>query len=385
MEPQGTLLLLLGILAFGLIIPELFRKFKLPYVTSLILIGAVLGPNTLGYIKSDEIIEFFGFLGSAFLMLMAGLAIEPKHFDKLGKKIGFMAACNSLIPFATGVAITRFFGYDWVTSLIIGTIFMSSAVAIVISSLKEAELTRFKIGESITSAAVLEDVASLLLLALILQKISPILPFSLPAYVVILITSIILLKFIIPRLAAWFDTHITVHKEEEDQLRLVIVILFAALVYFSAIGVHALIAAFIVGIFLAHNITSHNLYDKLHTICYGLFVPVFFVVVGTKMDLSIVTELTAQNAVVWAIIAGSIISKVVSGYASAALSGFSRAESALFGIASTPQLTTTLAVTYAAVELGLIDTALTTAVLLLSIVTTMVAPIIIGVVSRARA
>lgn len=383
MQPQGTLLLLLAILAFGLIIPELFRRFKLPYVTSLILIGAVLGPNMLGYIRYDEVIEFFGFLGSAFLMLMAGLEIKPKHFTKLGKQIGFMAASNGLIPFITGIAIAKMFDYDWTTALIIGTIFMSSAVAIVISSLKESDLMRRKIGESIASAAVLEDVTSLILLALILQKISPILPFSIPSYVIILIASIALLKYIIPKIAAWCEKHITINKEAEDQLRLVLVILFAALVYFSAIGVHALIASFIVGIFLSQNITSHNLYSKLHTIGYGLFVPVFFVVVGTKMDLSILTELTIQNALVFAIIAGSILSKMISGYFSASMSGFTRGESFLFSFASTPQLTTTLAVTYAATELGLIDTVLTTAILLLTIITTIISPVLVGLAAKA--
>jgi len=374
---NGTLVVLFVILSFGLIVPELFRKFKLPWVTSLIIIGAILGPHTLGFLQIDPVIEFFGFFGSAFLMLLAGLELNPKRVRALGSKIGLMALINGLIPFLTGLFVIRFFGYSWTTSLLVATVFISSAIAIVVSALRDAKLTNSKIGQSIMSAAVLEDIASLLLLALILQKVAPITSLSLPAYIFALIGALALFKIVVPKLAAWLDLHVTIHHEEEDQLRLVIVILLAALLFFSLIGVHSLIAAFIVGVVLSHNITSQKLYTKLHTIGYGLFVPVFFVVAGMEMDLGLLFKVEFGNLVVIAIVVSSIAAKLISGYIGARLAGFKHKSSLLFGVGSMPQLTTTLAVTYAAVELGLFDTAITTGVLLLSVVTTLIAPMLL--------
>ena len=43
--PESTLIAFIIILSLGLIIPEFFKKFKLPFVTVIILLGAILGPN----------------------------------------------------------------------------------------------------------------------------------------------------------------------------------------------------------------------------------------------------------------------------------------------------------------------------------------------------
>jgi len=48
---ENTLLVLLLILSLGLIIPELFRKFRLPFITIIILLGAIFGPNGLNYFE----------------------------------------------------------------------------------------------------------------------------------------------------------------------------------------------------------------------------------------------------------------------------------------------------------------------------------------------
>ena len=73
---EGTLIILLIILALGIIIPELFKKFRLPFATVIIFMGAILGPNGLGYIDQDNTISFLGFLGMMFLMLLAGLETD---------------------------------------------------------------------------------------------------------------------------------------------------------------------------------------------------------------------------------------------------------------------------------------------------------------------
>ena len=126
---ESTLFVVLLILSFGLIVPELFKKLKIPFVTSLVLIGSILGPYGMNYIQSNEVISFLGFLGMTFLMLMAGLETEIGKIKKLRKKIIIMAAFNGLIPFAVGVFITQLFGYSWLTSIVVGTIFISSSVA----------------------------------------------------------------------------------------------------------------------------------------------------------------------------------------------------------------------------------------------------------------
>lgn len=383
-EIEGPVLVLLFILFIGLIIPELAKKFKLPYITVLLLLGAVLGPNALDYIQPNNIIDFFAFLGAAFLLLMAGMEAKLSQLKNLQKKIYVMAAANGIIPFGVGVAITRYFGYSWMSSLLVGIVFLSSSFAIIIPILKSAGLFRKQIGQTIASAVILEDILSLLLLAIVLQTVAPITEFPLLIYFAILIISVVLLKVVLPGFAKYMFRRWKDHDEEESQLRFVIVLLMAVLFYFSLLGVHPISAAFLVGILLADVLTSDELYNKLHILAYGLFVPVFFFVVGMKMDLTIFASIDFQEVIVFCLVAGLLLSKFLSGYFAARWDRFSKKNSLIFGVSSTTQLTTTLAVTYAASSLGLLDSTLVTGIVLISVITTVLSPILLNLLVQKK-
>jgi len=53
-----------------------------------------------------------------------------------------------------------------------------------------------------------------------------------------------------------------------------------------------------------------------------------------------------------------------------------------FGFSSIPQLSTSLAVAFTALELGLIDSSLQVSIVLLSITTVLVAPFVVGLLAK---
>lgn len=380
-ELDSAILVLLFILFIGLIVPELFKKLRIPYITILILFGAFLGPNGLNYVQPNSIIDFFGFLGVAFLLLMAGLEVKLGHLQNLQSRIYILAAANGFIPCLVGVAIVKLFGYSWIPAIVIGIVFFSSSFAIIVPILKSAGLFKKNTGQMIISAVMLEDIFSLFLLAIILQSFEPITRFPLLVYFGILIMSVIILKMFLPEFAAYFLRKYRHRKDEhETQLRFIIVLLIGVLLYFSALGVHHITAAFIVGILLADVLTSSELFNKLHTIAYGLFVPVFFFLVGMKTDFGVFVHFSIKDFLLISLVAGLIGSKLLSGYFAGRLVRFSRKYSLVFGIASTAQLTTTLAVTYAASSMGLIDSVLTTIIIIISVITTILAPLVLNYV-----
>jgi Kef-type K+ transport system membrane component KefB len=83
------------VLTLGLIIPEMFKKSRIPFLILIILVGAVFGPHGLDYIQYNETINFFGFLGMAFLMFMAGLETDITKIYKSKYKIALMALFNT--------------------------------------------------------------------------------------------------------------------------------------------------------------------------------------------------------------------------------------------------------------------------------------------------
>lgn len=384
-ETGNTLLVLLLILFLGLIAPDLFKKLKMPYVTSLIVLGAVLGPHGLNYLQSNEIVEFFGFLGSAFLLLMVGLEVKLSTLKEAKNKIYYLAAINGSIPFLVGFTITKAFGYSWLSAVFIGIVFFSSSFALLAPVLKVAHLLKRSIGRTIVATVIIEDILSLFMLAIVLQTVAPITKFPLPIYFGILIFSIVVLKMFIPEIAEYFFKKVKKKKDiYETQLRVVLVILMAVVLYFLGLGVHPILAAFLVGMLLADVIKSDLLETKIHTLAYGLFVPVFFFIVGMETDFTIFAHFSIKNLVIPCLVFGLIGAKFFSGYFASRHINFKKKYALVFGVASTVQLTTTLAAVYAASALGLLDTALVTAIVTISVATTVLSPILLNLIIRRR-
>jgi Kef-type K+ transport system membrane component KefB len=385
MAVENTLLILLVVLAIGLVVPELFKRFRIPLITLIILAGAVFGPFGLRYVQLDDTISFFGFLGMAVLMFMAGLETDITQLSLAKKKIAVMALLNGGIPFLVGLAITKLFGYPWKISFLIGIVFVSSSVAIIVSTLKNNKSILPSVAQLMLSAVMVTDIVSLIALGFIFQSTSKITNLPLPHYFVILIGSILGLLYIVPPLSRKImEKKLSQDAGYERQLRFIIVILVSVIIYFSLLGAHPILAAFLAGLSLSGAITydkSNILLSKVHTIGYGLFIPVFFFVIGMEMDLSILQEFNIRNLMMVSLIIGLILSKFGSGYLAGKFVKLSNKDSVLFGSISITQLTTTLAVTYAASSIGLLDSVLVTSIVLLSIITTLVGPTLASYVS----
>jgi Kef-type K+ transport system membrane component KefB len=380
MIADGTLITLLLVLSLGLIIPELFKKSRVPFLTLIILAGAITGPYGLDYVKIDDTISFFGFLGMAFLMFMAGLETDITKVYKTKYKIFLMAFFNAFIPFLVGLFITKFFGYSWLTSILIGIIFISSSVAVIVSFLKDNKSISKDVSQLILSAIMVTDIISLVALGFVLQTASKITFLPLPVYLIILIVSIFVLLRIVPLITKkvmkkrFFQDY-----GHERRLRFVIVVLVGVVAYFSFLGAHPILASFLAGLSLSGVVIyekSEILKYKLNAIGYGLFIPVFFFVVGMDINIGLLKSFDIKNILMIALILGLIISKFFSGYIAGRLARLSKKEASLFGSISITQLTTTLAVTYAASSAGLLDSVLVTSVILLAIITTIIGPML---------
>jgi Kef-type K+ transport system membrane component KefB len=360
------------ILTAGLVFSEIFKRLHLPYVTALILAGLLIGPYALNLIQLDDTINFLGSIGIVFLMFIAGSEIKLESFKELGDEVIILVLLNGIIPFLIGFAIGYLYNYSIFTSLILGTVFVSSSVAVVIPSLESGKLINTKIGSVILSSTVFEDILSLILLAIVLQSFTQKTPIPLTLYIPLIVLIIIGLKLIVPKLEKWYRFQTRGKDMFESKLRFVFVVLLATVALFEFIGMHAIVAGFIIGIILGDSIEG-KVEDKIRTISYGLFIPTFFLIIGMRTDLSVFTSITHTNLVI-TVILGLILSKVFSGFMAGNLTKFSTKESLLIGFSTIPQLSTTLAVSFTALEIGILNEEVVTSLVILSIVTTFVAP-----------
>ena len=365
------------ILLAGVLFSVAFRHFHLPWVLALIVSGIVLGPFGFEVVEVNPTIEFIGQIGLIFLMFMAGLETNLSSFREFRQGIAWLSILNALIPFAIGYFIGVTFGFGAIAAVLLGIIFMSSSIAVIVPTLESTGLIGTKLGRSIVSATIIEDVASLVLLSVLLQTIDPITILPLPSFYVLLAVILVAFRYGLPKLRELIPQRRDEKDLFESETRIVIVMLIGVVIVFELLGLHPIIAGFFAGLVLSDSIKSDILIDKLRTIGYGIFIPVFFVIIGMETDIGVFLRGTNELVLIAAVVLGSMLAKFVSGWVGARLSSFSNYEALTVGIATMPQLSTTLAVVFTAAELGLLQDDLIAAMVMLSIITTLTTPLLL--------
>jgi Kef-type K+ transport system membrane component KefB len=319
-------------------------------------------------------------IGLIFVMFMAGL--ETNLFQKTRKgnlnKVINISLINGLVPFITGYSIAYLFGYPTLTSILLGVVFISSSIAVVIPSLTSAKLLNTKLGNTIITTTVIQDVASLIILSFVLQASAD----TSSVHPLILYPALVLLFFIfrkfLPLIKSIFNKEF--HNDDdvfEQELRSILVLLIGIVVIFTSLGLHAILAAFFAGTVLSDIITHNRIKGQLHSIGYGIFVPIFFITVGLETDMSVLftSDLTII-VLALSVVFGSGLSKYISGYFASRFNGFSKPQSKMIAVSTIPQLSTTLAVAFTGVKLGIISTEIVTALILLTIFSTLISPLL---------
>ena len=235
-------------------------------------------------------------------------------------------------------------------------------------------------GSVIVGSVVIEDIASLLFLSILLQTTDPTTNLPLPIFIIVVLASVLMIRYFLPKIEVSFFSK--ARKGVEERVQFVFISLIAVALFFELLGIHAIVAGFLVGLVLSKTIKNKPVESKLHVLGFGVFIPIFFLEVGIETDLTVFLQASSAIFLSLAVVVGLLFSKIVSGYLCGRLMGFSPKERWLFGVASTPQLSTSLAVAFTALERGLIDSSLQVSIVLLSVTTVLVAPIVIGFLTK---
>ncbi|MEX2008139.1 MAG: cation:proton antiporter [Candidatus Spechtbacterales bacterium] len=371
------------VLTVGLIFSELFRRLHLPWVLALIIGGMYIGPFGVGFFTPNETMDFLAEMGLVFLLFMAGLETRLSSFGHIQKRILLLALLNGLIPFVLGLAIAAAFGYALPVAILLGAIFVSSSIAVIVPSLEASRLVDTRLGRTILTAAILEDIVSLIILSVFLQtSLEGAANIPLLLFYPLAVGALIVLRLAIPAVEKVVSREIRSGRDIfENELRLVFVLLLGIVALLQLLGLHPVIAGFFAGLVLSDTIKSDVLREKLHTLSYGLFIPIFFIVLGANTNIRLFTTLQSGALFAGVIIIGSIVAKLASGFIGGKLNHFTTRQSFLVGAATIPQLSTAVAVASLAPRLD-IPPAFISSIIVLSIATTFVGPLLIRLLAR---
>ncbi|PKK86571.1 MAG: hypothetical protein CVT48_00495 [Thermoplasmata archaeon HGW-Thermoplasmata-1] len=369
------------ILVVGLAIPEFSRKVKVTYVPFYIVAGLLLGPFVIG-ISIPSALEFIADIGVLLLVFIAGLEI---HEIRRGGGGGFKQAAlfsfiSASVCFLAGSAFGLTLGYSLLSSLLVGAVLMSSSVGEIIPIVNDTPYLQRRFGDLIPLSIILMDGASLLLLAFITQAGNGAQPYM--RLIGGLALLFFLIAFVLPPVSRWF---FRISKKRSGEADLVFMLL--TLVAFVAIGelvhIHGIVIAFFAGAVLGKHIPSERTYIKLRGIAYGIFIPVFFVVLGMGLDLSVLSAGVGFKLII-PLIFTLQASKILGGLIFAKIKGLSFKEGVVAGITVWPQLSATLAATAVGYETGLFDEELVLAVVAMCLVTVLLTPFVIRFFTREK-
>lgn len=373
------------VLIAGLFFSELFLKYHVPWVISLIIGGIIIGPSGFNIFESTVTLDFLSKIGLVFLMFMAGL--ESNLFSTKPRegyeKIMRASIINTVVPFVVGVIAALALGFSTLVAVLVGVIFSSTSVAILIPTLEAMKLLRCGLGRVMVNLAIINDVVGLVLLSLVLnwqesQSFS-----QMAIFLVSLTVVVIVLNKLVPKIIWFFEKDIKTEKDLfQQELRTIMVILIGIVILFQLIGLDPVVSGFFAGIFISRTSTSEITKEKMRTIGYGLFIPIFFVTIGASVDL-----FEASSTLNIFLFAGgfailSAISKYTSGLFGALSEGFSKKESRIIATSTIPQLSVPLAVAITGLNMGFFNEEFFSIIILGTMMSTLIGPILMEMVSK---
>ena len=285
------------VVLLALVIPIFMARFQIsnvPTAVAEIIVGIIMGSSGFNLITSTQDLTLLSNLGVILLMFLSGMEIDFDLLQRKNNPKGKSQAGKTVDPLKT--AITAFIGIvimAFVLAYVLrltglfsevmlaAIILMTVALGVVIATLKEKDILGRPIGQTILLTAVLGEVIPLLLLT-IYASINGGNAEQLWLIILLFVAAIFLLRrFKQPYL--WF-AKITKSTTQLD-IRLAFFLIFALVTVAETVGAENILGAFLAGMVMKLLEPSEATKDKLTSIGYGFFIPIFFIMTGVGLNL----------------------------------------------------------------------------------------------------
>ncbi|MGL5050456.1 MAG: cation:proton antiporter [Fusobacteriaceae bacterium] len=304
------MLLQLSLIFFLCIISgEILKKYKQPTITGDILVGIILGPTILGRIFPEifryifpnnptqvAMLDTLGWFGLFLVLLSTGIEVDLSSIWKQKGDAIKISTLDVIVPTAVALFFLfllpeKYLGGEnrLITNIFVSVIMTISALPISIRILRDMGVLKSDLGFLIVSALTINDIIGWIIFTILLSVFSLKIfdykaVFQITAYTgLFTILALTTGKNLINKIFKFVNSR----KDEGVELFLVIIcfigILFGLITL--VIGIHSLFGFFIAGIIAGDskelNKRTRNI---IHKFVYSIFVSLFFVNIGLKID-----------------------------------------------------------------------------------------------------
>lgn len=362
----------------------LAKRINMPPVLGQILVGILIGPTVLNLLHGeDELIHIMSQIGVVFLMFLAGLETDLKELKASGRGASMIALGGVVLPLALGTAVPLLLFSQYIPgitqhdkfmgALFIGTILTATSVSISVSVLREMKQLASRQGISILGGAIIDDVFGIILLAVVSGMVAPAESGSGLGALFLKIGVFLVLVVVIGFFGVKLITRIAQGTVWRDRILTIAVISCLIFAYAAEMfNVAAITGAYAAGVIFAATPYRHRVVDKVQSIAYTLFTPIFFVSIGlsVQIDEKIFGFAGYAAAIVFVAIAGKVIGCGVG----ALSSGFNKKRAMQIGIGMIARAEVALIVANQGMKSGIIGDETFTSIVLLVVISTIVTP-----------
>ena len=361
----------------------LARKCKAPQVVGEIIAGLIIGPSILGWVNQSDFLVQMAEIGVILLMFSAGLETDLKDLMKTGPIAALIACAGVFVPLFFGAVLyMAFYGMSpwgsegFYKAVFVGTILTATSVSITVVSLKEMGKLKGKVGTTILSAAIIDDVIGIIVLTFVIGFKSP---DSNPMSVIVNTVLFFLFAIVVGYISYRIFKEVDARYPHTRRIPIAGLAFCLAMAYIAEkyFGIADITGAYVAGIILCSIRDSEYIAKKMDTNSYMLFGPVFFASIGLKTNV----ESVSMGILIFSIafVAVGLVSKIIGCGLMARLCKFDGIDSLKIGVGMMTRGEVALIVSQKGLTAGLLTPVYFTSVILLIIVSSISTPIILKI------
>ncbi len=375
------LLALALILLFTKLLGLITVKVHLPQVVGALVAGILLGPSCFGILNESEFLIKTAEIGVILLMFLAGIDTDLNELKHTGPAACLIALMGVFVPIVfCGGTYLIFFGksFDFdslMKASFVGVVFAATSVSITVETLNEMGKLKTKVGATLLSAAIIDDIIGIIVLS-ILTGIGD--KSVKPAVVSLKIVLFFVFTLIIGFVVYKIFKKISVNHAKTRRIS-IWALAFCFLMAFSAeyfFGVADITGAYFAGVILC-NLTDMRQYvaKKITVASYLIFSPVFFAGIGLRTNISGITPKILLFAL--ALIVAAVISKIIGCGAAARICKMNTPDSFKVGVGMVARGEVALMVAQKGISSGYIDEKILPAIVLCVVFAALMTPIML--------
>src|SRR3989338_7322180 len=319
---MATELISLGVLFLCAIIGGIIAtRFRQPAVFGMLLVGAIIGPNSLSLVKDGNMINIMAEFGAILILFIIGLEFDVSKMMKLGARSILIGLLKFAIVLFFGYETTLLLGFSVNVALFVGVILSFSSTVVVVKVLEQKDMFSRKEVPLLVAVLIIEDILAVLTLTFfsgVSNSSASIL--STFEHIVFSIAILVFAYFIMMKVLRFGINIVLNNNSDESVLAFLSLGIGALFSYFAFyLGLTPSAGAFLAGSLIASLPNAKDYGRAIHPYAM-IFTSIFFISMGTLVDFRAVES---NIALISALIVTILISMLIAiGFLTFLLSNF---------------------------------------------------------------